>query len=169
MAPKWLLPSQPPSSVSSCEVVGLRLALGWDKSSALALIPQSGQKNAGAGEQNAADWLAYSMSSTFVVVSPAYHKAMQSPQMAFVSKQLTLVLLAQTQYPRVDPLLPRLVVRLFTNAAAPCASAVAETLGRAIQLRKLSGLPRTTETTTKARRSSESIMPMTKRPRLAWA
>ena len=97
------------------------------------------------------------------------HKVMLNPQMAFVSKQFTLVLPAQLARPRALPLLPRLDARLWVKADALCALAAALALATIMQLRKLSGLPSTIATMTKARVSAASSPAMMNRPRLARA
>lgn len=65
--------------------------------------------------------------------------------------------------------MPRLEVRLDVKADADDALAAASPLATAMQLRKLTGLPKTIETMAKASRRAASRPAMMKRPRLARA
>lgn len=96
--------------------------------------------------------------------SSTYHRAMHKPQIALVSKQLTLVLPAHVNRPRVEFL--TLLTRLKMKASAPEAFSAAVPFSIARQLRKLRGLPRTTETMINASRSRESMPVMMNRLRL---
>lgn len=95
--------------------------------------------------------------------------AIESPHIALVSKQLILVLPAQSSRPRILPLLPRFEVKLCVKADADCALAAALAFATIMQLRKLRGFPKTTETTTNASSKAASMPAMTNRPRLARA
>ena len=65
--------------------------------------------------------------------------------------------------------MPRFEARLSANAEADDAFAAASAFATFLQLRKLTGLPRTTETTMKAKSIAPSRPVITKSPRLARA
>lgn len=97
------------------------------------------------------------------------HSAIDKPQMAFVSKQLTRVLPAQSERANLLPLLPRFDARLCVKVEVLWALAAALLSATTMQLTKLSGLPRTMATITNARRSAVSNPAMINRPRFARA
>jgi hypothetical protein len=91
---------------------------------------------------------------------------MHNPQIALVSRQLSLVEPAQVYNPTLPPCLT-FCTRLCNQYAAPAASVLLSAVAMAKQLSRLSGFPRVTETTTKARRRKLSIAVMTNKPKFA--
>ena len=132
----------------------------------LVLEPKSRKQDARAGEKDTVNMLASHSSFLFKATQSTHQRAIQIPQITFVSKQLPLVAPAQTQRPHFPPLFT-LATKLLNQLAALAAETSSETLAMEEQLSKLRGLPRVTETTIKARRSKESMPAMMKRPRFA--
>ena len=95
-----------------------------------------------------------------------YQSAMHNPQIALVSRQLSLVEPAQTYRPMLPPCLT-FCTRLCNQDAAPAASVLLSAVAMAKQFSRLSGLPRVTETTTKARRRRLSMPVMMNKPKFA--